>query len=77
MAFERMIANIVDNANKNMPIYEKDYVKDGLLHCYKCNTPKQKRQYFACFNDTQTVPVLCECEVKKRDETEHKERVRR
>ena len=44
---------------------QKDYVKDGLLHCGKCHTPKQVRMNF---NGTEkVVSCLCECETKERN----------
>lgn len=44
---------------------QKDYMKDGLLHCGKCHTPKQVRMNF---NGTEKiVSCLCECQTKERN----------
>ncbi len=40
-----------------------DYVVDGLLHCHKCNTPKQCR--VVLFGEERTVPCLCKCAVEE------------
>ena len=49
---------------------EGDYIKDGLLHCGKCNTPKQTR--VELFGQIRTPMCLCKCEQEKKaaDEAE-------
>lgn len=37
--FSQILANIADNTEPNAN--KGDYIKDGLLYCGKCNTPKQ------------------------------------
>ena len=69
MDVEQMIPIIAENGKKNIALHSMDYVKDGLLYCYKCNSPKQTVIH------SMTVPTLCECEVKERDEQEHKNKV--
>jgi DNA replication protein DnaC len=44
---------------------EGDYEKDGLLHCGKCNTPKQYR--LMILGSERTVPVLCKCEAERKE----------
>lgn len=52
-----------------------DYVLDGLLHCGKCQTPKQCRVFFL---DRERTPMcLCKCEVERREREEaERERIR-
>ncbi len=45
-----------------------DYVKDGLLHCGKCNTPKQTR--VVVFGKERTPMCLCKCAAEQRDKEE-------
>lgn len=41
MGFAEAFEQIAENARiRNAPV-EGDYIKDGLLHCHKCNTPKE------------------------------------
>lgn len=56
------IAEISQTCNIVDPL---DYVKDGLVHCYKCHTPKQVTLSFA--DNTRTVYCICECEKATRD----------
>ena len=45
---------------------EDDYLEDGLIHCGKCNTPKECRISFV---GTETiVTCLCKCAVKERED---------
>lgn len=47
-------------ANQKIKTEDGDYIKDGLLHCGKCNTPKQCR---VKIKDTVISPkCLCKCE---------------
>lgn len=43
----------------------KDYLKNGLLHCGKCNTAKQCAVQL--FGQNKIVYCLCKCEKEKRD----------
>ncbi|MBI4855827.1 MAG: ATP-binding protein [Acetobacterium woodii] len=43
----------------------KDYVKDGLIHCHKCKTPKEVVLNF--MDKTRKVFCICECEKTSRD----------
>lgn len=60
-------------AMEAIPIHEKDYEKDGLMYCYKCDTPKQYRRSFLG-NDT-IVPCVCACEEKRIQQEKERERV--
>jgi DNA replication protein DnaC len=42
-----------------------DYIKDGLLHCGKCGTPKQVR--VEVMGRVRTPLCLCKCESERRD----------
>lgn len=42
-----------------------DYVKDGLIHCHKCHTPKEIVLNFA--DKVRKVFCICECEKNSRD----------
>lgn len=44
-----------------------DYVKDGLHHCGKCNTPKQVVITLPWSGEERTVYCLCRCEKEKDD----------
>lgn len=41
MSFAIAFEQIAENARKANAPEEGDYIKDGLLHCHKCNTPKE------------------------------------
>lgn len=45
-----------------------DYILDGLLHCGKCNTPKQCR--ITVLGNVRTPYCLCKCAVEERDREE-------
>ncbi|MCG2731089.1 MAG: ATP-binding protein, partial [Acetobacterium sp.] len=42
-----------------------DYVKDGLIYCHKCNTPKEVVLDF--LDKTRKVFCICQCEKQERD----------
>ena len=73
VCLHELISDFEKKATKAVPIHEKDYEKEGLVYCYKCNTPKQCRQSF--FGNTITVPCLCECEEKRIQQEKERERV--
>lgn len=59
-------------ANESIKTEEGDYVQDGLLHCGKCNTPKQKRVEIM---DMVIFPkILCKCGCEQRDREEEAEK---
>lgn len=66
--FQQYMLALEARANEAIKKEEGDYVKDGLLHCRKCHTPKQHRVIL--FGEEKTVPCLCKCgsEQRKRDE---------
>lgn len=58
--FEEIINKAADIAYKNNKSAD-DYVKDGLIYCGKCNTPKEA--FIAGFN--KNMPVPCECRTRR------------
>lgn len=63
-----MYNKIIENATTAAESYgagEGDYIKDGLLHCAKCNTPKQSR--IEIMGEIRTPRCLCKCEYEKRE----------
>lgn len=66
--FEKMVNGIMEKAAENIKTEQGDYVKDGLLHCGKCNTPKQCR--IELFGSVKTPMCLCKCETEKREQEE-------
>ncbi len=55
-------------AAESIKAEQGDYELDGLLHCCKCNTPKQTRVML--FGVERKPMCLCKCEVEKRDREE-------
>ena len=66
------LASFVDNIEKAAAERNKaedgDYIKDGLLHCGKCNTPKQCR--VVILDRERTPPCMCKCQIEKREQEE-------
>lgn len=79
---DEVINGLVQKAAENTRINPEDYVKDGLLYCGKCHTPKQG-EYKMPWGVIK--PYLnCKCEAEKREREkqeqrarEHYERIRR
>lgn len=72
--FKEYVKVLEARANDAIKTEEGDYIQDGLLHCGKCNTPKQKRVEIL---DMVIFPkILCECEAERRDKEEEAERQR-
>ena len=70
--FQQYMKNLEAKANESIKTEEGDYIKDGLLHCGKCNTPKQCR--VELMGRLITPKCLCKCEVERRDREEEAER---
>lgn len=66
------LTNYIDGLEKkaaeSIKAEQGDYELDGLLHCHKCNTPKQARVML--FGEERKPMCLCKCEVEKRDREE-------
>lgn len=65
MSFADTIAAIEQRATAAIKTEDGDYMKDGLLHCGKCNTPKQC--VVELFGMIRKPPCLCKCAKEARD----------
>lgn len=65
MSFENAIATIEQRAAAAIKREAGDYEKDGLLHCGKCNTPKQC--FVEVFGAIRKPPCLCRCAAEARE----------
>lgn len=74
MSFENAIAAIEQRAAASIKREAGDYEKDGLLHCGKCNTPKQC--FVELFGTIRKPPCLCKCAVEAREREEEQRRQR-
>lgn len=72
--FEKLIGGIEEAASKAQPISEEDYVKDGLLHCGKCHTPKQC--VVNVFGQIRKPMCMCKCAVEKMEKEEEERKAR-
>ena len=71
---ESPIAQVIKNAEMNMPSSNDDYEKDGLIYCGKCNTPKQV--YIEYFK--RAMPTPCKCRQAELDaEKEREEKMKK
>lgn len=66
------IDGLEKRAAESIKAEQGDFILDGLLHCGKCNTPKQTR--IMIFDKERTPFCLCKCEVEKRDREEEARR---
>lgn len=56
----------IEEISKSCSIVDiNDYVKDGLIYCHKCNTPKEVVLNF--MDKTRKVFCICKCEKLERD----------
>lgn len=66
---EQALKDIFDNielvASRAIKQEEADYVKDGLLHCGSCHTPKQC--VVELFGEIRKPPCLCKCAVERKE----------
>lgn len=74
MDIQQTINNIEKAAANSIRAEQGDYIVDGLLHCGKCQTPKQCR--VTILGKERTPMCLCKCEAEKlkREEDERKRR---
>lgn len=68
MNFESVLSGIEARAAESIKAEQGDYILDGLLHCGKCNTPKQTRVNI--FGRERTPYCLCKCAAEQRDREE-------
>lgn len=58
-------------AAENAQMSEGDYIKDGLLYCGKCHTPKQCRVNNPFIEGkTDIMPCMCDCKVEEKKRIE-------
>jgi len=69
---ESYINKLVDLSHRNINVREGDYIKDGLLHCGRCNTPKQG-EYTMPWGIVKPY-ILCKCEIEKAEREEEERR---
>lgn len=74
MSFTEAFAAVERNAAAAIKEAAGDYVKDGLLYCGKCNTPKQC--FVELFGQIRKPPCLCKCAKEERDREEEEFRRR-
>lgn len=65
MSFNEVIAEVEKAAAERTRHNEGDYIKDGLLYCGQCNTPKQC--IVELFGENRKQYCLCRCETEARD----------
>lgn len=68
--FEQIIDDASNQASKCQS--SDDYIKDGLIHCNNCNTPKQT--IIKLLGQDKKVFCLCMCQSLKVEEEENKHR---
>jgi DNA replication protein DnaC len=72
--FQQYVKNLEAKANEAIKTEEGDYIKDGLLYCGKCHTPKQIR--VKVMDMIISPKTLCKCEIERRDRQAEAERKR-
>lgn len=68
-----ILKGTAEKAAWKIKIDPRDYLVDGILYCYKCNTPKQCRVEYG--GESFTTMCLCKCEEERVDK-ENAERLR-
>lgn len=73
---EELLAPVIAAAAAAIPRNEEDYLKDGLLYCGRCHTPKQCR--ITPPGKTEPIVVYCVCDCLQEEyEQEQKDKDRR
>ena len=62
------LTNLVARAEEAIKTEEGDFIKDGLLHCGKCGTPKQCR--VKLLGKVISPKCLCKCEAERMKQEE-------
>ena len=74
MNLKPLINGFERTAAEHIKAQQGDYILNGLLHCHKCNTPKQCRVMI--LGEERTPMCLCKCEIERRErEEEERKRV--
>ena len=69
-----IIEGLAKVAAQNHTLQEGDYIKDGLLYCGKCHTPKQCE--VECGGRVIKPYCMCKCEVEEEERRKEDERTR-
>ena len=69
--FNQYLINLEAKANEVIKTEEGDFIKDGLLHCKKCGTPKECR--VELMGRIISPKCLCKCEVERRAKEKEQE----
>ena len=72
-AFSNVIENAIEKSNEGILAREGDYEIDGILHCGKCHTPKQK--ILELLGAIRKPMCLCKCEADRANEKARKEQI--
>lgn len=72
MELKPFINGLERTAAENIRAQQGDYILDGLLHCHKCNTPKQCR--ITILGEERAPMCLCKCEVERKEREEEERR---
>ena len=70
--FSQYFINLEARANEAIKTEDGDFIKDGLLHCGKCGTPKQCRVQL--LGKIISPKCLCKCEAERIKQEEEAER---
>lgn len=74
MNMDGIIEGFAKAAERNAKPQAGDYIKDGLLYCGKCNTPKQCEMEFG--GRIIKPYCMCKCEVEEEERRKEDERTR-
>lgn len=66
MSFNNILLEVAARGAKSFSMDEGDYIKDGLIHCGKCHTPRQARIELGDGVKLEP-PCLCKCRTEERD----------
>lgn len=72
MDLKPLINGLERTAAEHIKAQQGDYIMNGLLHCHKCNTPKQCR--VTILGEERTPMCLCKCEIERREREEEERR---
>lgn len=73
MSFEKIIISAVEMSNAQNKQEAGDYIKDGLLYCGKCNTPRQKAVELLP-GKTFKPYIKCQCRAQQGQTAEEEEK---
>lgn len=68
--FEEILNSIGERTKKYSQPTDEDYIKDGLLHCGNCHTPKQAKITFG--GSEKLMPCVCKCAKEKWQKEQNK-----